>query len=94
MPEVGGVGGGSVPAAPPSRGAGATPTLALRAGDTVQVEVHQVTARGQGTLRVAGQLLRAVFPGELPEGARVPLKVVSPGPPLVLQLGGTYANSL
>ncbi|MDF1555179.1 MAG: flagellar hook-length control protein FliK [Deferrisomatales bacterium] len=52
----------------------------------MQVEVHQVTGRGEGVLRVAGQLLRAVFPGELPQGARVPLRVVAPGPPLVLQL--------
>lgn len=52
----------------------------------MQVEVHQLTGPGTGVLRVNGQLLRALFPLGLPQGARVPLQVLAPGPPLLLQL--------
>lgn len=56
----------------------------LNPGDRVVVEILETSGKGEGWVRVGERVVRGLFPESLPQGARMSLQVVNPGPPLHL----------
>ncbi|GAB4263513.1 MAG: hypothetical protein Kow0092_14500 [Deferrisomatales bacterium] len=80
MPGIGSV-GTSVPQGAPAQ---ASTPAGLRPGAVVTVEVREPAGAGGGVLQIRGEPVRALFPEGLAPGARLPLQVLSSGPPPVL----------
>lgn len=64
----------------------------FQSGEVLSVELVKSVGDDEGLFRIAGRFFRALYPAELTPGVAVPMKVIDPGPPLILRLPDRLAD--